>query len=317
MSDFFPGDKVRFLNEDGEGVVVAVGSGGVMVRTADGFEIPYPEAQLVKFGGGLDRVQKIFNSTSEVEEVLDAHGIFIAYMKRVTDSCPVFLINRTSYDIYYSFCEKIDGNFKGRVDGQLPSGKFTEINSLYLSQVASWRETSLRVLYLGNGKELPEPKVFNHKVKAKTFLSNLTNAPLINKEAYLYQLDGDAWKLEQSKLKDQLKNIFGKNKPDEKAKDETKVFVPDVVDLHIEAIPTAPNNLGQKSILKFQVNYADEMLDKAIAAGMVKITFIHGAGDGVLKREIQKMAKANPHVSSFGKGDPKKYGGGATFLKIE
>lgn len=317
MSEFYPGDKVRFLNEDGEGIVIAVQGDGAMVRTPDGFEIPYPAAQLVKFGAGSDKMQKVFNSTSKVEEVYDEHGIFIAYIKKVTDSCPGFLVNRTSFELYYSICEKVDKKWLSRQSGLLPSGKFTEILSRYTSQVERWPELSIRVLYLGENQNLPEPRVFEHKVQVKKFLGTLTMAPLINKDAYLFQLDGDEWNANQKQIKDKLKNIFGGSESTSKAVDETQVYVPDEIDLHIEAIPDAPSNLGVKSILKFQINYAEKMLDKAIAANKPKITFIHGAGDGILKREVQNMAKANPHVSSFGKGDPNKYGGGATFLKIE
>lgn len=318
MAQFYPGDKVRFLDEDGEGVVVAATERGVMVRTADGFEIPYPATQLVKFERSTEKVHKVFNSESTIEEVLDEHGLFMAYVKKATDSCPGFFVNRTMHDLYFSLCEKVDGEWKGRMHGVLPSGKFTEVVSRYVSQVASWNDLSFRVLYIGEGKSLPEPKTFVHQVPAKRFLNSLAKAPLINKDAYLFQLDGDEWKSQQKEWKNKLKSVFNEKDSDvTKAPDETKEFVPDVVDLHIEVIPNAPSNLGVKSILKFQIGYAEKMLDKAIAAGMPKITFIHGAGDGVLKREVQQMAKQNPHVTSYGKGDPAKYGGGATFLKIE
>ena len=317
MSEFFPGDRVRFLNEDGEGVVVAATERGVMVRTVDGFEIPYPASQLVKFEMVTEKVQKVFNSQSDVEEVYDEHGIFIAYLKKVTDSCPGFLVNRTSHDLYYSITEMSDGEWRGRRHGVLPSGKFTEVISRYMSQSDRWPDLSVRVLYIGEDVALPEPKTFVHRVQAKRIMSSLATAPLINKEAYLFQLDGDEWKQKQKQWKDQLKSVFSEKETDQKAPDETKERVPEVIDLHMEAIPDAPKNLGLKSILKFQVGFAEKMLDKAIAAGMHKITFIHGAGDGVLKREIQQLAKQNPHISSFGKGDPKKYGGGATFLKID
>lgn len=318
MAQFFPGDKVRFLDEAGEGIVVAATESGAMVRTSDGFEIPYPASQLVKFERSSEKVHKVFNSESTVDEVFDEHGLFVAYVKKATDSCPGFFVNRTAHDLYFSLCEQVDGVWKGRMHGVLPSGKFTEITSRYVSQVESWRDLSLRVLYIGEGKTLPEPKTFVHSVSAKKFLNTLAKAPLINKDAYLYQLDGDDWKNQQKQWRDKLKTVFSeKETATTKAPDETKEFIPEVVDLHIETIPNAPSNLGVKSILKFQIAYAEKILDKAIAAGMAKITFIHGAGDGVLKREVQQLAKQNPHVTSYGKGDSAKYGGGATFLKIE
>ncbi|MBI1183207.1 hypothetical protein GC194_02965 [bacterium] len=317
MSDFFPGDKVRFLNEDGEGIVVAVQGNGVMVRTADGFDIPYPAAQLVKFESGNPRFEREKEEDAAIDELRSEHGIFLSYQKKSTDLCKVFLVNQTTYPLYFSLCEQVGNRWKGRLDGMLPSGAFAEVASRFMSQLERWPIVSVRILYLGDDKELPEPKSFEHKVVAKKFLSTLATTPVMNKEGYLFQLDGDEWREQQVELKSKLKQIFKNAGAAEQVLDETSLRIPDVIDLHIEAIPTAPPNLSTKSILRFQLNYADEMLDKAVAAGKAKITFIHGAGDGVLKREIQEMARKNPHVTSFGKADPSKYGGGATFLKLE
>ncbi|HET6243327.1 MAG: DNA mismatch repair protein MutS [Bacteroidetes bacterium] len=48
---FKKGDKVRFLNETGEGIIMGFGNKYVaIVEIADGFEIPYPVNELVKMG---------------------------------------------------------------------------------------------------------------------------------------------------------------------------------------------------------------------------------------------------------------------------
>jgi dsDNA-specific endonuclease/ATPase MutS2 len=49
--NFKQGDKVSFLNEKGFGVIAHILSDGTaVVRTEDGFDIPYPLAQLVYYG---------------------------------------------------------------------------------------------------------------------------------------------------------------------------------------------------------------------------------------------------------------------------
>ena len=204
--------------------------------------------------------------------------------------------------------------WKGRHDGLLPAGSFVELMKRSMNNLEKWPPISARMLYMGTGITLPEPRVFEHRVVAKSFFDQKQKTPLVNKESYLYQIDNHDWQKHQESLKGKLKDAFSGTEPEEKLK--PMEWVPDVVDLHLEMIPDAPRNLGAKNVLGFQMAYAEKMLDKAVAAGLSKITFIHGAGDGVLKREVQKLGKQHPNISSYGKGDPGKYGSGATFLKI-
>lgn len=317
MEVFYPGDKVRFLNEDGEGVVVAVEGQQVLVKTVDGFEIPYPASQLVKYSIDSDKAKNVFKAESDTTEVLGDYGLYFAYVPNSDDLLALHFINRTSFQLAYSICEMTDGDWKGRNEGLLPPGSSTELMKRNVSRLEKWPLISARILYMGEGAILPEPRVFRHNVQAKSFFDQKQKAPLLNKESYLYQIDNHDWQNHQDSLKGKLKEAFSGVSPEDGQEEKVPLeWVPDVIDLHLEVIPDVPRNLGTKNVLGFQLTYAEKMLDKAITAGLSKVTFIHGAGDGVLKREIQKLAKQNPHVSSFGKGDPNKYGMGATFLKI-
>lgn len=317
MESFFVGDRVRFLDQDGEGVILSIKEGIATVQTADGFEFPYPISALVKVEATAKTAEyREFEQPVSNKVVLGKYGIFLAYMPQAGNLVKVYFINKTSFLLLYSIGEnRANGSF-GIASGQIKAGDFVEVFSRNRDHISNWPQLVVNVLYHNNQDLNPAPVQFVHAVLEQDFLSEKVQAPILGQQAYLYQLDDPNWQSERSKLNTQLKDAFqGKKLNDLEGLDE--VIANDVVDLHLEEIPDAPTNLGLNAILGFQIDYAEKMLDKALAAGHSKITFIHGAGDGVLKREIQKLGREHPHVSSYGKADPNKYGGGATFLKLK
>src|SRR3989304_7888476 len=66
--NFGKGDKIKFLDEKGEGVIVSVSGDVAFVATADGFEISYPVTKLIHFDSEKTRVDKIARMKKKEEE---------------------------------------------------------------------------------------------------------------------------------------------------------------------------------------------------------------------------------------------------------
>lgn len=315
--DFQPGDRVRFLDQEGEGVVVAIRGAEALVETSDGFEYPFPKSALVLVSSTVSKSEQVFKSNDPEKVVLGKYGLFICYIPKGSRLIEAHFVNKTSYDILYSLNEERGGNNLGLLSGTLASGSYVQLFSRNMEDLDKWPVLDVRVLYHNSKSVNPPAATFIHKVIPRLYFEHKMQAPIIGKEGHVYQLDGKEWQQERENLNDQLKNAFQGKKLsgfDDLLKADMTL---DVVDLHLEAIPDAPSDLGLKSILKFQVNYAEKMLDMALRSGLSKITFIHGAGDGVLKREIQKLGREHPNVSSTGKADSNKFGSGATFLSLK
>jgi dsDNA-specific endonuclease/ATPase MutS2 len=73
--------------------------------------------------------------------------------------------------------------------------------------------------------------------------------------------------------------------------------------------------MSNREMLSVQLERFEKELDKAIEAGMKKLIFIHGVGNGRLKREIQNILKSTPGVT-FQDASYKHYGFGATQVNI-
>ena len=86
------------------------------------------------------------------------------------------------------------------------------------------------------------------------------------------------------------------------------------VDLHIEQLVLSTRNLDTFDILNYQLRHAKGKLEWAIAKRISKIIFIHGVGDGILKKELLGLLKRYP--VRFTNASFKKYGYGATEVSL-
>lgn len=61
----------------------------------------------------------------------------------------------------------------------------------------------------------------------------------------------------------------------------------------------------------------DKFLDDAFLAGVTRVRVIHGHGMGVLKRAVEDLCRAHPHVEKFYPASPSEGGAGATIIELK
>lgn len=87
------------------------------------------------------------------------------------------------------------------------------------------------------------------------------------------------------------------------------------VDLHIEQIVDSPHGLSRAEMLDLQKSKAFEELEEAMERGVQRLVFIHGVGEGVLKRALcdilERYANLIYYDASYA-----HYGAGATEVQI-
>ncbi|MDG1038460.1 MAG: DNA mismatch repair protein MutS [Polaribacter sp.] len=86
------------------------------------------------------------------------------------------------------------------------------------------------------------------------------------------------------------------------------------VDLHINKLVKSSRNFDNYDILNLQLDTAKSKIEFAISKRILKIVFIHGVGEGILKSELQSLLNKYPvkhYDASY-----KKYGLGATEVYI-
>jgi hypothetical protein len=148
------------------------------------------------------------------------------------------------------------------------------------------------------------------KMKPTQFFKHLSKSPLIGKNAYLFGLENTTKELDIRGLNAELNQLTP-------APQATRVQAPFAsIDLHIEALHPKPDSLSNSEMLRIQLEVFEKNLNQAIAAGMDQITFIHGIGNGVLRKEIHKRLSQLRNISYFQDTQKDQWGYGATLVKI-
>lgn len=319
------GDKVRLIHGKEEGIVRKIMSGGeVEVEIEDGFRIPVLLREIVLISP-VEAQRMVRPEKSSIQSSADLpiartmgvfadKGIFMAFEPVNDREVTVQLINNTDWVLPYTIVAQQEGTYKGLACGILEGRTFTKVTELFIKDFESWPLLDIQVLYFRNGAgNDKDPFRYKLRRRANTFFNKKTKAPITNKEAYLYQIDAEG-NVNTSTLKSVLTN--GKTVPTASI-EEVLGEVATEVDLHIEKLTSDVSKLTGKQMLDVQMAAFEIALEKAIAAGLDHITFIHGIGSGALKTTIHKALGTHKNVSYFKDAQKEKFGYGATWVALK
>ena len=89
------------------------------------------------------------------------------------------------------------------------------------------------------------------------------------------------------------------------------------VDLHINELLDTTAGLSNAAMLQCQLDKFHEVLDANKNHKGQKVVFIHGKGEGVLRKEIEKLLKTRYKSYYFQDASFREYGFGATMVTIK
>lgn len=324
---FKVGDKVKFLNETGGGVVSRIVSGSlVYVATEDGFELPTSTGDIIRMETET-KAEKMFSEdfnvdlNKTIEErshepiagasarvrsgAEESPGFFLAFIPSdqqwfITGNLEVSLINHTRQDIVYNLLLLDDeGQYFSFDYGSVEAGSSVEIENIDREGLPGWTDGIVQILVHSEEKAYMPLQTSFH-IKANKFSSegSYQESGLINKKAIIYRL---------ADFKS-LKNIPGKHESIQieeepvviEAREQKKETLigkhavgphAAVVDLHIGEIVDNIAGLSSHDMFLLQLNYFVKTLESAMLHNFRKVTYIHGIGNGILKNAIVKKLK--------------------------
>lgn len=342
-----PGDKVKFLNAVGGGIVKSViNKTMVNVEDYDGFEVPtlISELVVVDDATSMDTTKRTAKKSADTKkeepqvkkELPKAEPKYVAgkdnpecYMafvpqdsnNPVEGEMKLYLVNDSNNFVLYNF-----SHLKNKVYRSVDSGKMNPNSKRYLEsfsrmdlnelpefqfQLLFFREESSRLEAPLVKSVRPNPVKFyrmNSYEKTRYFAQN----------AMIFPLTGADMETEVAKLTEaDLSHIA-------EAKEEPKVVVkkaasPDLVevDLHIHELLEDTRGLANHEMLEVQLGRFRNELETAIANGTRRIVFIHGVGNGTLKQELRKELSTKYKKYYFQDASFKEYGYGATMVILK
>lgn len=329
------GDKVKFLNDIGEGVVTSyMDKKTVMVKTEDDFEMPVLVNELIVMEPAEvtvekkpERPEKVSDPSAEMEEeeelLMDEEIAIGIKLKKNSAEIQAFLINNSSYYLYYNTGVEKEGEEVRLSGGELEPGIKVYLGKILpenmekdirlICSLIFWNKGFYRGLQPVQRKLVLDPSAI------VTGLA-LTDNDYFEQKAAIYVVHSFRKKEESaedrvSDLKDLKKIIQQKEQPEErKSPPASGKNAPEEVDLHIESILEDYKDLSPGEIIQAQMGRFETSLTTAILHNTRKIVFIHGIGNGKLKHEIRKTLDRKYPDLRYQDASFREYGYGATMV---
>jgi hypothetical protein len=312
------GDKVRLIHAKEEGVIVRIIDNKLVeVEIEDGFRIPVLRNEVAviaaeeaaQFKRNVPQADAIASRTEK--GVVATQGVYMAFTLINDTDLALYLVNNTDLGVPFAVGEMQGQNYKGLVAGMLQKKSSVKIHEVTTKNFENWPVYMLQLLFFKEGAfPMREPLMKKIRFRANTFFKSKQPAPLLGKDAYLFQVDKESVDVQPDKI---LDGIF-----DSKNIQQTPLPAPArEIDLHIEKLTKDYNRMGNAEILQLQLKTFENNLDQAVAHGMDEIVFIHGVGNGILRMEIHKRLGKHPYVQFFKDAMKEKFGYGATLVKLK
>ena len=279
-----------------------------------------------------------------------AKGLFLALVHQSPELLGVTLINNTEAEVLYTYGEETSARpYRALAADKLgPKASTKPLSFLHLKDFETWPAVVFQLLPTKlNGDAAYELLTKRQAFKANTFYSSQHPAPVIGKDAYLFQLDEKAAAaidpetlaqaapvapaaaparptgVDAAALKAQLSGDAPAKPAAVVAAAPSKPAAPIVappheVDLHLGALrPDNQEELSNTAILRLQLDAFEDTLSRALATNMHEIVFIHGMGNGVLRKEIHRQLSRNKDIKFFEDARKEKFGFGATLVRLK
>jgi hypothetical protein len=352
------GDKVRFLNSVGGGIVRKFrGNDQVIVEDEDGFEVPVLIRECVVVGDSEMQVHSSRRSPlpsviqaavpqpkkpepqPEVEKVTETIegerlNIYLAYLpiepaKVIQgNGYETYFINDSNYYLFFNYINRQNNSWISRYNGivepntQIFLEEFgkEELNDLerICVQLIAFKKDKPYSLKNAISVELHLDTVKFYKqhcfMENDFFDEDAMVYPIVRQDIPEKELLISAAELQQAM---QQKVHEDRRVPQTIVKKKVTDSSILEVDLHITELLDNTNGLSNADMLDYQLEKFHEVLAKYAANKGQKIVFIHGKGDGVLRKAIEKELKTKYKQYYYQDASFREYGFGATMVTIK
>jgi hypothetical protein len=303
------GDKVRLIHGKEEGrIVKLIDAKQVEVEIEDGFRIPILKVELVVVSS--EETSGVSEQETVQGGIMKWNGLFLAFTQFNDQAYELYLINDTSYKTYFVIGEEKASVYKGVFSGFIKKEAVVKLLEVNIKDFDNWPEFVIQLLFFSYGESEFRPALLKKiRFRSAAFFKSKKLAPVLNKEAYLFRLDLDAVKIDVKSMEE--------NMSETKSGPVITIAKPSKeIDLHIEKLTDAHTGMSNTAMLALQLETFQKNIDNAFATNMEEIIFIHGVGNGVLKKEIHKILSNNKNIKFFQDAQKDKFGYGATLVRL-
>ncbi|KAA6329231.1 Endonuclease MutS2 [termite gut metagenome] len=345
------GDKVRFLSEVGGGIVKSFqGKDMVLVEDGDGFDFPVPIRECVVIDTDNYNVKRkpLTPVLSEIEKPVkpaivsnpvvemqgrDALNIMLAFVPRnikavSSTSFETYLVNDTNYYLYYIYVSAEGKAWKTRSHGLIDPNTKLLLEEFTHDSLNELERVSVQFVAFKNNKTYVLKPVMGVELRIDTVkfykLHLFHESVYFEQPALIYDIVKDDIPAKQIYVSAEdirmalLQKADADNKPKTQPasiqKGQNHIIE---IDLHIGALLDDTSEMENKDILEHQLNKFYEIMEQYRGKREQKIVFIHGKGDGILRKKLTDELKRKYVTCKYQDASFKEYGFGATLVTIK
>ncbi len=371
------GDKVRFLNEIGGGVVKGfIGKDQVKVEDADGFEIPMLIRECVvvetneyniarpqskssvqekkpaprsreeeqaaysrSYGYGTSSKPEAPLQSEEEKEITyrpaeraggDLLNVYLAYVpvdpkQMMTTPFECYLVNDSNYVLSFSYLSGQGRSWQLRFQGIAEPNTKIFLEEFEKSTLNELEHVAVQIFAYKEEKPFALKPVVQTELRLDTVkfykLHTFRESEFFDEPALLYDLVCNDEPIRQMYVKaEELQDALLQKKRSERPRiqplppKQSADLVE--VDLHIDQLLDTTNGLSPADILEYQMKTFEETMKRYADKKGQKIVFIHGKGDGILRKKILEALKFRYKTCQSQDASFREYGFGATMVTI-
>lgn len=348
------GDRVRFLNTTGGGVVKRITADGVVyVQDESGFELPVLKSEVVVVTEGSSIVPKPERAVrpepavatrpkmadtrrrptgAEGEQLNLYFCVLPVELGQVGKSgYEVYLVNDSNYDLLLLYTSGRGMAQVTRFSGVVPFDSSEFLEEFDVAGVPERTKCTLQIIAYKDGDIAFRPKQ-SYKLdvqldSARLFKENAFKPnPFFDDDAIIVDLvleDRpvqrhviDTKALVQEMMTQKLQDS---PTPRRRQRQEPKPkSEPLVIDLHINELVDTTRGMGNKEMLDLQLGKVEEVMEKYNKPKHYgrEIVFIHGKGEGVLRAAVRDLVRRKYPKADQQDASFQEYGFGATKVTI-
>lgn len=345
MSNLKIGDRIRFLNTTGGGIIKGFqGKNIVLVEEDDGFETPtlitecvliesteIPTAAQTSFSKPTPKVEEP-KEEYHSEEIKDPESEKLTIIFAIVpDNCKqlqnttynAYVINDCNYSLIYNISVKFEGQYRSLENGIIEPNTSLLLEEFDGSKLNFREDWLLQIIPLKLGKNYDKKSIIETEIhinpvkycKLHCFTENeyfdepAMIFPIVEKDKKIMIEDPTFESNFIHKKEDQNKRPRISNNK----KKNTPIIE---VDLHINQLLDTTAGMSNGDMLNYQLGVVEKTIAEYKNNKGQKIVFIHGKGEGVLKNEIIKLLKYKYKNYPFQDASFREYGFGATMITI-
>lgn len=243
-----------------------------------------------------------------------------------TTSYDCLLINDSNYFLFYNIVNGEKGYERSVAHGLIEPNIQEEICSITKEQLNDWGNIRIQILAFKEAKNYTPQNLIDVDIKMNVVrfykLHSFSENEYFDEPAMIIDIKKESEKSELTNIPtDEIKNALLTKKIEAKnsksiSKPHHKPGVTEI-DLHITELVDTTTGMSNADMLELQMEKFHATIQEFKNKKGHKIVFIHGKGEGVLRKEIEKQLKTKYKSYYYQDASFREYGFGATMVTIK